>query len=74
MTNQIIRLSARAYNMIRAKARYEFVQTGVQLDDGTWDAPFSDDTLDRVEEVRLAGESVSDCIERILSTKGKGPN
>lgn len=73
MADQLTRISARAYDLIRGRAIYEFKQTGRQLPDGSWEVPFSDDTLDRVEEVRLAGETLSDCLERILSTP-KGAN
>ena len=65
----IIRISDRAMTLIRANVRpgHTFVQNGKRRPDGTWDVPIEDDTLDRLNEHRLTGESDSDVVERVLT-------
>ena len=72
MPNRII--SNECMNLIRSKAEFPFDNSGSrQLDDGNWSVPMSDETIERVQEHNLDGETFSDTIIRILSSM-KGTN
>ena len=51
-----------------------FQQTGHQRPDGSWDVPVEEDTLDRIQVALLEGETISDCIVRIVATSKGGLN
>lgn len=42
--------------------------------DGSWDVDLGAGTIDRLEEIRAAGETISDTIIRLVSTSGRKPN
>lgn len=52
---------------------YAFRDTALALPDGTLKVPIGDDTAERIEKVRLAGESDDDLIQRLLGTQ-RGAN
>ncbi len=48
-------------------------QDGTKQPDGTWDVPLSDDIVERIQEHRHEGETVSDVIIRVIATQ-RGTN
>lgn len=59
---------------LAATAPGGFDQRGTRRDDGDWDVPLSQETYDRVLATCLDGETMDDCIFRVLATAGKGRN
>ena len=47
-------------------AEFPFEESGRRLSNGNWQLPVDAETLRRLQKVRLHGESVSDCIIRII--------
>ena len=47
-------------------AEFTLEESGRQLPNGNWQLPVDAETLRRLQKVRLHGESVSDCIIRII--------
>lgn len=70
----IITISHEAQLAIRGAATNPFNQTGTQRPDGSWDVPVEQDTLDRIHEAQLAGETLSDTIIRVVLTANRKPN
>lgn len=64
-----ITITDRVMRMLRANTRagYKWKQTGRQVADGMWAVSFDEETIARLEEVRLAGESHNDAIERLIA-------
>jgi hypothetical protein len=61
-----------AMRLIRSAARgNSFKQTAVREGDG-WRLEVTDDTAERLEAIRLQGESISDCIVRLVSFYASG--
>lgn len=58
-----------AYNLVRSKAIKPFESTGHQLPDGSWMVPLSDDVAEHVNKRALPGESFSDTIVRLISSR-----
>jgi hypothetical protein len=55
-----------AMRAIRAAATHGFAQTGVRCAGG-WRVPFHPDTLERIHDHAMPGETVSDVIVRVCS-------
>jgi hypothetical protein len=65
-----ITITTHARSLLIASAIYPFEETGSNRDDdGNWVVPISEVTLNALKAEQLAGETVSDTIERILSSK-----
>lgn len=61
------------HTLIKCAAERPFHNTAKRLADGRWEIPVEQSTLDRINQVRLAGETIDDLIERIVRTQ-KGVN
>jgi hypothetical protein len=66
-----IDITEQAMAAIRANVTpgHGFHQTATRLANGMWRVPVNDDTLERIQEHQLPGESVSETIYRILATR-----
>lgn len=62
-----VTISNAAMDAIRAAALHPLRQTGVRVGPDQWRVPLAQDTLDRIDEAKLAGESISDAILRVCS-------
>lgn len=71
MTATVITKAARA--ALRAQAIGEFVDTTVELPDGTLLVDFQPSTVEKLREISLESETLSDTIIRICATQ-KGYN
>jgi hypothetical protein len=49
-------------------AEFPFEQTGRRLPNGNWQMPVNAETWKRLQKVRLQGESMSNCIIRVMIT------
>jgi hypothetical protein len=47
-------------------AEFPFKETGRRLPNGKWQMPVDAETWKRLQKVRLHGESISDCIVRVI--------
>jgi hypothetical protein len=47
-------------------AEFPFEESGRRLPNGNWQLPVDAETLRRLQKVRLCGESISDCIIRVI--------
>lgn len=47
-------------------AEFPFEETGRRLPNGNWQMPVDAETWKRLQKVRLHGESISDCIIRVI--------
>ena len=47
-------------------AEFPFEESGRRLPNGNWQLPVDAETLRRLQKVRLHGESISDCIIRVI--------
>jgi hypothetical protein len=47
-------------------AEFPFEESGRRLPNGNWQLPVDAETLRRLQKVRLRGESISDCIIRMI--------
>lgn len=65
----IITISKAAHDAFLARASDDFVETGRENPDGTWNVPFSDDTLRRLNSIRQEGETYTQVIDRLVLTK-----
>lgn len=61
-----IRVSDATYRAIAALALLPFRSTATWQPDGAWLAPLEDDTYERLEAHRLAGESDEDTVQRLI--------
>jgi hypothetical protein len=68
----MIHLTDEAARALRACADRPFQQTGTQRPDGSWDVPVEEDTLERLKNVQLAGESMSDTVMRVAIMAQQG--
>lgn len=62
-----INMTSEAFEAIRRASTGNFVETGKRRADGTWDVPLGNATVERVNSFRLAGESFSDCLVRVIA-------
>jgi len=70
-----IRLSDATHRALMEQALLPFQPTGARQPDGTWLVPVSDETWDRLEAQRLAGESDDDLVMRVLRAyEGRRPS
>ncbi len=65
-----IKISNAAHAALRAAAKGKWKETGVQVADG-WHVPFKAETLERLCEYQMEGETLSDTIERVAATFDK---
>lgn len=63
---KIIKVSDATYRAIAEATIGVFRSTGTRQPDGTWLVPIEDDTWERIEKIRLAGESDDDTIQRAI--------
>lgn len=66
----IVQVSERVIQLMRANVRpgHSFnLAGGERNSDGSWSLPLPPELLERIEQVRLPGETLADAIERILS-------
>lgn len=70
----IVNITAAAMDAIRSQSYGDFNPTGKQLPDGSWNTHLEADTLERLENTRLEGETLSDCIQRIIALVNGGAN
>jgi len=69
-----ITITNEAVEAIRSRAEHPFKQTGHRLPNGMWSVPFEEDTIDRLEEHLMDGETISDVIVRACLTMGRPQN
>ena len=61
-----IKISDATYRAVADAAILPFRSTGQQQPDGSWLVPVEDDTLERLNQVRLPGESDDDAVMRLI--------
>jgi predicted CopG family antitoxin len=61
-----IKISDATYRALAGKAILPFCSTGTRQADGSWLVPVEDGTYERLEQMRLHGESDDDLIQRII--------
>lgn len=66
-------ITDQTHRLIQAAAERPFKNTAKRLPDGRWEVPIEQSTLERINEVRLAGETIDGVLERIIHTQ-KGLN
>lgn len=66
-----LKVTREVRDMIRAASNSPlgFRDTGHDTPDGEYEFPVEQETYDRVMEKRLPGESISDCLQRVLLTQ-----
>ncbi|HZP21441.1 MAG TPA: hypothetical protein VFB16_14695 [Bauldia sp.] len=70
-----IRLTDSTYQALAAAAEFEFRSTGERQPDGTWLVALEDDTYERLDSHRFAGESGVGVVLRVLNAcQGRRPN
>lgn len=62
-----IQITNEAHHAIRNVAIGEFSQQGTRLPDGAWEVDISTPVYERLLEVRFEGETMSDCIIRLVN-------
>jgi hypothetical protein len=62
----LIRLTDATYTALARLAIGTFRQTGQRQPDGTWLVPIEQDTWDRINTIRLPGETDEDVIQRAI--------
>jgi hypothetical protein len=69
MTTVSVTITDEAMRAIRAASTNGFNQTGTRAADGSgvWNVPLHVDTLSRIHDARMAGETLSDTIIRVVS-------
>lgn len=62
-------VTAEVQALIRSQARADipFRETAVRLPNGNYSVPVRTEVFEKLNEVRLAGESHSDCLLRLMS-------
>ena len=68
---KFVNISAAAYAVLLSKSfTGELAHMGLRNPvDGSWDIPLPDELLERIEQVRLPGETLSDIIIRAFTRK-----
>lgn len=61
-----IRISDTTHRALAEAAIFPWRETGRRQADGSWLVPVGDEVADRLDEVRLAGESDDDLIMRMI--------
>lgn len=61
-----IRLSDATYRDLADLAILPFAGTGIRQSDGSWLVPLDDETLERLRQNRLAGETDDDLVSRLI--------
>lgn len=70
-----IRINDATYRALASIAILPFRSTGVRQNDGTWLVPVEEDTWERIEDQRLAGESDDDTVARLIRQyQGRRPS
>jgi hypothetical protein len=67
-----VTISNRAMDAIRKSAERPITE-GVRTGPDEWRVPLKDTTIDRINEAKLEGESISDAILRVVATAGRRP-
>jgi hypothetical protein len=62
----LIRMSDATYKTIASITIGTFRSTGQRQADGTWLVPIEQDTWDRIQAIRLPGETDEDAIQRAI--------
>lgn len=61
-----IKVSETTYRAIAEAATLPFRSTGKRLPDGNWLVPLEDDTFERIQDLRLSGETDDDALQRLI--------
>ena len=70
-----IHLSDATYRDLVELAMLPFRPTGTRQPDGSWLVPIEDDTSERLESMRLPGESDDDLVARVVRAyRGQQPS
>ena len=62
----LIRMTDATYTALASLAIGTFRPTGARQVDGTWLVPIDQDTWDRIDTMRLPGETDEDVIQRVI--------
>ena len=62
----LIRMTDATYKTIASLTIGTFRSTGTRQADGTWLVPIEQDTWDRIQAIRLPGETDEDAIQRAI--------
>lgn len=62
-------ISNECFKLIQSRATLPFTHGGTQLSSGEWKVPLEEETIERLSKYQQKGESLSDTIFRILSTR-----
>jgi hypothetical protein len=62
-------ISRKTLDLIRAHAQGDFRQGAESQSDGLFSVPLSDETIERIEQYRMDGETNDDVLFRIMSGK-----
>ena len=74
-TMPTIRLSDATYRDLADLAILPFASTGVRQPDGSWLVPLEDDTMERLQQQRLPGETDDDLVARVIRIyRGQRPS
>lgn len=69
-----LNLTAEALHAIHQRAENPLSSNAIKQPNGTWDVPFEADTIIRLQEEMLDGETISDTVLRVCATAGRKAN